>query len=99
MSGAIPPLPQYAFMAWCLVKSTGTTLPFIYKRTALALQRLRRRAYGENIHELSFISPDPTGCVASQYTKDIVSGCPIVVQNEYIMRHNKVCTHLHHSTC
>jgi len=21
MSGAIPPLPQYAFMAWCLVKA------------------------------------------------------------------------------
>jgi hypothetical protein len=30
MSGAIPPLPQYAFMAWCLVKSTGTTLPLLY---------------------------------------------------------------------
>jgi hypothetical protein len=29
MSGAIHPLPQYAFMAWCLVKSTGTTLPFL----------------------------------------------------------------------
>jgi len=27
MSGAIPPLPQYAFMAWCLVKAQGTTLP------------------------------------------------------------------------
>jgi hypothetical protein len=27
MSGAIPPLPQYAFMAWCSVKSIGTTLP------------------------------------------------------------------------
>jgi hypothetical protein len=27
MSGAIHPLPQYAFMAWCLVKSTGTILP------------------------------------------------------------------------
>jgi hypothetical protein len=26
MSEAIHPLPQYAFMAWCLVKSTGTTL-------------------------------------------------------------------------
>jgi hypothetical protein len=25
MSGAIPPLLQYAFMAWCSVKSTGTT--------------------------------------------------------------------------
>jgi len=23
MSGAIPPLPQYAFMAWCLVKAHG----------------------------------------------------------------------------
>jgi hypothetical protein len=29
MGGAIPPLPQYAFMACCSVKekSTGTTLP------------------------------------------------------------------------
>jgi hypothetical protein len=27
MRGAIPPLPQYAFMAWCSVKSIGTTLP------------------------------------------------------------------------
>jgi hypothetical protein len=26
MSGVIPPLPQYAFMAWCSVKNTGTTL-------------------------------------------------------------------------
>jgi hypothetical protein len=28
MNGAIPPLPQYAFMAWSVKKkSTGTTLP------------------------------------------------------------------------
>jgi hypothetical protein len=27
MNGAIPPLPQYIFMAWCLV-STGTPLPY-----------------------------------------------------------------------
>jgi hypothetical protein len=26
MHGAISPLPQYAFMAWCSVKSIGTTL-------------------------------------------------------------------------
>jgi hypothetical protein len=26
MSGAIPPLPQYVFMAWCSVKSRGTIL-------------------------------------------------------------------------
>jgi len=30
MSEAIHPLPQYAFMAWCLVKSTETTLPLLY---------------------------------------------------------------------
>jgi hypothetical protein len=31
MRGAIPPLPHYAFIAWCLVKkkSRGTTLPFL----------------------------------------------------------------------
>jgi hypothetical protein len=28
MSGAIPLLLQYAFMAWCSVKSAGTALPF-----------------------------------------------------------------------
>jgi hypothetical protein len=34
MSGAILPLPQSAFMAWCLVKkSTGTTLPLPYIHT------------------------------------------------------------------
>jgi len=27
MGGAAPLLPQYAFMAWCSVKSIGTTLP------------------------------------------------------------------------
>jgi len=31
MSGAIPPLPQYAFIVLCSVKkSTGTTLPFTF---------------------------------------------------------------------
>jgi len=26
-------------------------------------------------------------------------GCPILAKNEYLMRHNKVCTHLHYSIC
>jgi len=31
MGGAVPPLPQCAFMAWCSVGgSTGTTVPFIF---------------------------------------------------------------------
>jgi hypothetical protein len=27
MSGAIPPFPQYALMAWCSVKTQGQLLP------------------------------------------------------------------------
>jgi Ca2+/Na+ antiporter len=30
MSGAIPPLHQYAFMAWCLVIITGIILLLLY---------------------------------------------------------------------
>jgi hypothetical protein len=30
MRGTLSPLPQYAFIAWCSVKATGTTLPFTY---------------------------------------------------------------------
>jgi hypothetical protein len=46
MHGAIPPLSQYVFMAFCLV-TTGTTLPFYYdiltpiKRATLMLHRSR----------------------------------------------------------
>jgi hypothetical protein len=42
MGGAVPSLPQYAFMAWCSVSgSTGTILPLPFyltvSRTALGL--------------------------------------------------------------
>jgi hypothetical protein len=30
MSGAIHPLPQYAFMAWCLVKAQGQLYLFFF---------------------------------------------------------------------
>jgi hypothetical protein len=45
MCGAVPPLPQYAFMAWCSVRgSTGTTLtlPFIACRLHATTQWDRR---------------------------------------------------------
>jgi len=28
MHGAVPPLPQYAFIAWCSIKSREATLPY-----------------------------------------------------------------------
>jgi hypothetical protein len=29
----------------------------------------------------------------------LTSECPILVKKEYLMRHDKVCTHLHYSIC
>jgi hypothetical protein len=29
----------------------------------------------------------------------LISGCPILAKNEYVIRHDKVCTHLHYSIC
>jgi hypothetical protein len=30
---------------------------------------------------------------------NLTSGCPILAMNEYVMRYDKVCIHLHSSTC
>jgi hypothetical protein len=29
----------------------------------------------------------------------LTSGCPILAKNEYVIRHDKVCVHLHYSIC
>ena len=39
-------------------------------------------------------------CKQHEETIDhLTSGCPILAKNEYLMRHDKVCTHLHYSIC
>jgi len=39
-------------------------------------------------------------CKQHEETIDhLTSGCPILTKNEYLMRHDKVCTHLHYSIC
>jgi hypothetical protein len=39
-------------------------------------------------------------CKQHEETTDhLTSGCPILAKNEYLMRHDKVCTHLHYSLC
>jgi hypothetical protein len=32
-------------------------------------------------------------------TDHLTSGCPILAKNEYIIRHDKLCTHLRYSIC
>jgi len=39
-------------------------------------------------------------CKQHEETIDhLTSGCPILAKNEYLMRHDKVCSHLHYSIC
>jgi len=39
-------------------------------------------------------------CKQHEETIDhLTPGCPILAKNEYLMRQDKVCTHLHHSVC
>ena len=39
-------------------------------------------------------------CKQHEETIDhLTSGCPILAKNEYLMRHDKVFTHLHYSIC
>jgi len=39
-------------------------------------------------------------CEQHEETIDhFTAGCPILAKNEYLMRHDKVCTHLHYSIC
>jgi len=39
MSGATLPLPQYAFMAWCLVKEQGNLYLYLYLRLPQTAQK------------------------------------------------------------
>jgi len=39
-------------------------------------------------------------CKHHKETNDhLTSGCPILAKNEYLMRHDEVCTHLRYSIC
>jgi len=54
MSGAIHPLYQYAFMAWCLVKHT---LPFTFFTVRELWREQRRVAYATNTETASAQQP------------------------------------------
>ena len=38
-------------------------------------------------------------CKQHETIDHLTLGCPILAKNEYLMRHDKVCTHLHYSIC
>jgi hypothetical protein len=56
MSGAIPPLPQHAFMAWCLVKAQGQLYLFIACQTdSLSSERTEMYLRGTICEDVDWI--------------------------------------------
>jgi hypothetical protein len=41
----------------------------------------------------------PTNKEYEETIDHLTSGCPILAKNEYVIRHDNVCTHLHYSIC
>jgi hypothetical protein len=54
VSGAIPPVPQYAFMAWCSFKKYRNIFTFTFKRGEAVEEW--RRLHNEELHNL-YASP------------------------------------------
>jgi len=73
MSGAMPPLPQYAFMAWCSVKAQGQIgLNFTLRKICLwyLCQFSGVTLYNRFIHLLNFILLQAQKFVSSQEVTD-----------------------------
>jgi hypothetical protein len=50
MSGAIHPLPQYTFMAWCLVKAQGQLYLYLKLSSCVALVSITDDATSKKIN-------------------------------------------------
>jgi hypothetical protein len=81
MSGAIPPLPQHAFMAWCSVKAQ--------EHLYLLLERVKEPGYlsgialGYGLDDRRFESQRGSELLSSSPRPDRLWGSPSLLPNEY----------------
>jgi hypothetical protein len=80
MGGVVPPLPQYAFMAWCSGRrSRGTTLPLPLPQYDRCRPTFDRRAS----RDLTW----PLVVLRNNFTREyMVCTCHIMNLEEYIIR-------------
>jgi hypothetical protein len=74
MHGAIPPLPQYAFMAWySFKKSTGTVLPLPLLMFVMAMQSVlgNRDLILYDVHGLDEVCPFESRRTSSQSLRTV----------------------------
>jgi hypothetical protein len=76
MSGAIPPLPQYAFMAWCSVKAQGQLYLYstLVQRRRVVLEK-QFSSFHHRVHKRRALDPilsqiNPIHTVISYFFKD-----------------------------
>jgi hypothetical protein len=77
MSGAIPPLLQYAFMAWCLVKHRDNfTLPLPFKYVCIYINLLQHQMHSRSFCPHVLIFKHKHASLLQQSPTDIKQGYP-----------------------
>jgi len=72
MCGAIPPLPQYAFIAWCSVKSTRITLHFTLWMGGWVFFRAGRESkIGRPIHSLLTVLTELAWLLVNSFNEEL----------------------------
>jgi hypothetical protein len=61
---------------------------------AISTNYFKRKILKEEIESRCRLSKEYEGTIDC-----LTSGCPILAKNEYVIRHDRVCTHLHYSIC
>jgi hypothetical protein len=65
MRGAIPPFPQYVFMAWCLVKQRDNFTFYLYIYRELNPNGSWRKLHNDELHNL-YCSPNIVRVIKSR---------------------------------
>jgi hypothetical protein len=88
------PVPETLFVKFQLQTCRWCGTMFLYTTHLANTQSVLRQKVIYNNSNNTYI------CKQHEKTIDLLtSGCPILAQNKYFMRHDKVCAHFHYSIC
>jgi hypothetical protein len=79
MRGDIPPLPQYAFMAWCSLKAQGQILPFTFYVAYQNFKSKRNVKDGPQLHSPAESNVDSPQSYSVHTTSIFLSSAVLMV--------------------
>jgi hypothetical protein len=78
-------------------------LETLREKQKVQLWQLRIRQSAQTTFKRKILKEIESRCRLCKEYEDTIdhltSGCPILAKNEYVIRHDKVCTHLYYSIC